>query len=884
MKLVELKEYNFNDYSSIDIDFYRYKLLNDIDAFFTMSDDLNKYFKLNSDAIKFFSLGNEISQNIKHQDLTNITLIGFSFNSRKFMYLDYILNKIGKSETTLLVSNVYQIINQVDNFKKPFDMLLFKNEDYNLSDSEYDEEIKSMIEKNKQTEYLKSFSCNFRDDYGNNLSNKKYDNIFISSNSFADNYFISFYYYTKIPILVEMLGNSLLRLKENGDLFILLKIFKPNTAFEKIISLLSNSFKDVKIINLDIDSDPFDSNIVIHCKNYLNNLNETEINSFINLGKNNNKYVYNLCQIINYFIKISKDNTNNIMYKFDTKLLKNEVVNVQSFNSVVLKPLMIVDDFNIETANNLFEKKTGTISLLYQLNNIYENYFNRINIILYRYFRYDNSKESKKLKINNAYLSSINYQKMKIVISIFLKNNLYFNQTYIAYIDKYNTNLINKIFSFENILKILLINPYKNSLKKYPVKSIKSFKKSIQLKPNKSKNNKNTALGKITIIDSYNYEQLSDYQSIYDLAVKINNKLLLNFGNKVPKLVKDITDNYSRGVSRFINNGKKYKLKYPISNGFTKMWEILASVKNIIPNRKDYKPSVFCIAEAPGQWIYAIDYFIQKRSNNQSWNWRATSLNPTHPINIQKFGPDILDDAYGFIKKYPEKWLWGIDETGDITNSENIKWYRQYVSEWAVPDLVTGDAGIQSSNPAIYQKLELSQVIMVAAVSQKGSNCIIKHFLPYIPDIKETEKANGFFVNYMFLYYLMFEDVYMIKPLSSNPVSGEFYVVGKNFIGIDDDMFNSLLKLIDNFQVNMCFFKKDDISSSFVKQIFNFFGNLINLNVDFLDIQNTLLTCLTTRDEKIEKVTDCRKYLNPKYMEELNKSKFEKWIETYDFV
>ena len=130
----------------------------------------------------------------------------------------------------------------------------------------------------------------------------------------------------------------------------------------------------------------------------------------------------------------------------------------------------------------------------------------------------------------------------------------------------------------------------------------------------------------------------------------------------------------------------------------------------------------------------------------------------------------------------------------------------------------------------------------------------------------------------------MFEDVYMIKPLSSNPISGEFYVIGKKFIGIDDIMFNKLLKLIENFEVNMCFFKKESIPDYFIKQIFNFFGNLTKLNVDYIDIQNTLLTCLTTRDEVIEKVTGCRKYLNPKYMEDMNKAKFEKWIETYDFV
>jgi hypothetical protein len=123
----------------------------------------------------------------------------------------------------------------------------------------------------------------------------------------------------------------------------------------------------------------------------------------------------------------------------------------------------------------------------------------------------------------------------------------------------------------------------------------------------------------------------------------------------------------------------------------------------------------------------------------KEWDWRATTLNAKHPVNIEKYGEGILDDSYKFISKYPNKWLYGEDLTGDITVSKNMRWYRQYVNNWDKPNLVTGDAGLKSSNPIIYQKLELGQVLMVASVSQKGGNCIVKHFLPYIPSINETE-------------------------------------------------------------------------------------------------------------------------------------------------
>jgi len=325
-------------------------------------------------------------------------------------------------------------------------------------------------------------------------------------------------------------------------------------------------------------------------------------------------------------------------------------------------------------------------------------------------------------------------------------------------------------------------------------------------------------------------------------------------------------------------------MNFKISNAFCKLWEIFESVPGLIPNRDNLK--IFHIAEAPGQWIYSINYYIKKRRPNvKNYDWRANSLNPHHPTNIAIFGSGILQDDYGFIKKYADKWIWGHNDTGDITKLENLKWYRQYIKEWKGGniDLITGDAGLQTDNPAIYQKLELGQVYMVASSGQKGSNCVIKHFLPYIVKIPETYESSGFFLNYIYIYYLMFEEVYMIKPLSSNPVSSEFYLVGKNFIGLKEDDYNRLVETIDNYEVNFCLFKKEDLPENFKKQVFDFIEKLTRMNIDYIEIQNTLLTCLRERDPVIEKVTQCRKYLDPKYMNEIQEAKFTKWIETFNF-
>lgn len=97
---------------------------------------------------------------------------------------------------------------------------------------------------------------------------------------------------------------------------------------------------------------------------------------------------------------------------------------------------------------------------------------------------------------------------------------------------------------------------------------------------------------------------------MYQTVIKANN-ILMNTNIRVPLVVKAITDNYSRGVAKYINQSKKYKTKFEISNGFTKMWEMLSSV-HLLPNQKDKDLNVFFIAEAPGQWIYSVDYYIKR--------------------------------------------------------------------------------------------------------------------------------------------------------------------------------------------------------------------------------------------------------------------------------
>ena len=265
-------------------------------------------------------------------------------------------------------------------------------------------------------------------------------------------------------------------------------------------------------------------------------------------------------------------------------------------------------------------------------------------------------------------------------------------------------------------------------------------------------------------------------------------------------------------------------------------------------------------------------------------NWRANTLNPKHPINIKQFGP-VFGDDYGFLKNNPDKWLYGQDQTGNIFSVENQRWYRNFSKNFEKFDLVTGDAGLGGfDTPLEYlHKLEYACVCMVAGISSIGGNCIMKHFLPYGNKLKNSANANGFWTNYIYMYYLLFDELKLVKPLTSNPNSGEFYVVAKGFRGISDSNYEKLLKVLDNFKENICFIPKNDIPEEFVEMVAKFNLSVIKRNMNHKTAQNIIYSCKTEKSKNI-KDKRCNVYMNKMLVRKTQINMFKNWVRHNKFT
>lgn len=378
-------------------------------------------------------------------------------------------------------------------------------------------------------------------------------------------------------------------------------------------------------------------------------------------------------------------------------------------------------------------------------------------------------------------------------------------------------------------------------------------------------------------VKPFNYKELAKKENTFR-KLYVDKKIVWPKYYTATKQQKDIisaiSTGFARGISKYVN--EKYK-KYNISNAFVKLWEIYNTFDWLLPKDKAVT-KMFHMAEAPGQWINTTNvYFGQHMPTSAKYEWYANSLNAEHP-KIKGIINAFKND-YGLIKKYKDRWIWGADDTGDITSPENIRWYGNYIAEnMGSVDIVTGDAGLSLDNPSLsfLQNLELAQMVMVACTATPGCSCIIKHFLPFIPKIKESVYASGFFMSFMYMYQLMFKEFHMFKPLSSNPGSGEFYVVATGFLELPENLKNKLLASLDKFKVNKPIFEKKDIPKEFVKKVIYFINSLVARNIDSASIELEVIKCIRKKPTKL----DCKYYFGPEF-KTWKAIDLEEWLTKY---
>lgn len=327
-------------------------------------------------------------------------------------------------------------------------------------------------------------------------------------------------------------------------------------------------------------------------------------------------------------------------------------------------------------------------------------------------------------------------------------------------------------------------------------------------------------------------------------------------GGKGIQLMDYLADNFDIGSEK-------------ISQGWIKMYEMHQLYSLIDKREKEIKTFHFC--EAPGNFIKATEYFIKTKSKQKTktnFNWMAQSLNPKSKKNIKKYGKSIFGDGYGLLKKYPERWNWGADGTGDILNPENIKYYKKYCEGI---DLITSDCGLGwKDGDDTLLKIEIAQILAILYNLPKGANFIGKFVLPI---------KSPLLVSLIYILYEAFGKLIFYKSVQ-NQYSGEFYIIGKKYSPVDKEILNKLLELL----------KMKESNSNL--------GNNINTNLDLYKEypEEFIYQLISSIDRMVENLTfhidrqlyyvDNIKQISEEHMEMVKNYITEKnidWVKKFKF-
>ena len=559
-------------------------------------------------------------------------------------------------------------------------------------------------------------------------------------------------------------------------------------------------------------------------------LYETDNNYFINetilqnLDDKKIKYLLSLYKISSisekvnsnkYDLIISKDINNITIYK-DMLLKNGELLLVLSINDISVK---LIEELNqglklfdqIELISPFITKLTGEFIIRFKQTEHTEPELDQAKHDI------TNTYGTIMLKTDNFFDYHV-YRINKILNSI--KH----------IIDVKNKDLQKKIISiYETKLSSIAINLF--STYNIPVNThIQTFydNKLITI------NNKLYSSLNVISYQFINYESLDIkfkltnhkiYSNLHNIAMNLN-KIKRAIDTKYLKKWQYVTyqlDNY-KSLGDYVS--KKYDLlndkKQKVSNAFLKIIELMMTYDIIPIDTIKLKSFHFC--EAPGMFIIGLNHYLQTKTKVKDWSWYGNSLT----IEAEK---TALTDMHGLIKANKDKWLIGPESSGDIRSLTNINYFK---SKLESVDFITSDCGIciDSSMLNKYEEIiaetDFAQFINMINLLRVGGSGIIKTFIP-------LELSSNVCIIYMMTQ--LFEEVYLSKPITSRPQNSEVYLVGKNFLGIEDNLLNKLKSLLDK-SVNPVFdpFNQwiENIPVSFISQLEDYIVDITRQQISYL--------------------------------------------------
>ena len=225
-----------------------------------------------------------------------------------------------------------------------------------------------------------------------------------------------------------------------------------------------------------------------------------------------------------------------------------------------------------------------------------------------------------------------------------------------------------------------------------------------------------------------------------------------------------------------------------VTNAWIKCFEIMNKFKFINEKYTNDEFVLFDNAAFPGSFILSINHYVNSLNINIKFKWYASSfLSKTN---------NILEDSFNLYKNYRKNWLMNNEYNGDVRDIKNINYYESKIKNKV--DLYTSDLGFENNDYNNQEKEHIhanfGQIYSGLLLLKKGGNLVTKQYTFF-------EHLN---INIIGILTILFENVYIVKPIASKLPNSEIYIIGENFLGpwIEDSKEYILMELIKDKIIN----------------------------------------------------------------------------------
>lgn len=289
-----------------------------------------------------------------------------------------------------------------------------------------------------------------------------------------------------------------------------------------------------------------------------------------------------------------------------------------------------------------------------------------------------------------------------------------------------------------------------------------------------------------------------------------------------------------------------------VTNAWMKMYECMSllddpllSTLNKANSRSTAGKSFnsFHIAEAPGNFMVAMNHYLYSHYPKLEWNWLANSYRDLYTSSItgdpKLANSHYLQDTYGLIRAYKNRWIFGADGDGDITSPANIRTFATTVAERfgsAGLHFITSDVKFVPRDVNYDEEewqnipVQMGHALSSLVTLKKGGSCMLKEFTFF-----EAPKMSQ-----LFLLANCFQKLYIVKPETSRPANSEVYVFG---IGYKDNLSSVQIEALYNIMNYIRFmtdaspsiFKQESIPKSFVDKVHKLNTKLTEKQIPAID-------------------------------------------------